>query len=346
MNQAPQASLPEPLRTLQGLLSSGPPGPAALAGLVAELKAACLAEHALAMLRPLPAEPRWEPLRAALKAEVAASRIKRMALWQTDANRKTLRLRFQVTGPVSRQHPPALAAQLARTLLEAGVPVAMGLEKTPRPALHLGHPLPLDLPGRGEWADAALTSGVKEPMGQLPGRINAHAPEGLEILECGLVPNYASPVSELCRAAIWRWRCPEEGLEAARAATSAFLLAERFEMEKAGKAEGQKVVKRVEIRGLVEAMAWDGPVLDFRTRIVSGQAPNPRKLLGAILGQEPGSLTDLERLGLILAEDPRLLQADRYEPKLHNMYEDATLLDAGSHIRIIDGDDDEPILLR
>jgi hypothetical protein len=105
------------------------------------------------------------------------------------------------------------------------------------------------------------------------------------------------------------------------------------------------VVKRVEIRSLVETMAWQGPALEFRTSLPPGQALNPRKLLGAILGAEPASIVTLERLGLELADDPRLLQADRYEPKLHNMFEDAVLLEAGSHIRIVDGDDDEPIIL-
>ncbi len=46
-----------------------------------------------------------------------------------------------------------------------------------------------------------------------------------------------------------------------------------------------------------------------------------------------------------LGEDPRLLQADRFQPKLHNMYEDAVLLGAEGNIRIVDEDDEEPIRL-
>ena len=116
-------------------------------------------------------------------------------------------------------------------------------------------------------------------------------------------------------------------------------------MEKAGKTGGQKGVKRVEIRSLVEAMAWREGALEFTTRLAAGQATNPRKLLAAILGVEPGAVAALERLRLDLAEDPRLLQADRYEPKLHNMFEDAVLLDSGPHIKVFDGDDDDPIVL-
>jgi hypothetical protein len=201
------------------------------------------------------------------------------------------------------------------------------------------------VPGHGEWADAVLTRAVEVPLLELPARINAFAPEGLEILRCLPVPNYATPVAELCRSAYWRWPCPP-GLKAlAEAKVEAFLGASSFELEKPGKTGGQKGAKRIEIRPLVKSLVWEGPALALCTRIDAGQAPNPRKLLGAILGVEPAAITGLERLGLELAEDPRLLQADRFEPKLHNMFEDAVLLEAGSHIRIVEGDDDDPIII-
>ena len=326
------------------MVCAGPPTPGALEELFLELERQALLEHALAVLRKLTADPAWELFRSRLKAAVAKARDKRMNRWQTDPRRKTLRIRFEASGPACRQHPPALAAQLAMALLDAGLPLAMGLEKTPRPALHLAQPLPLDVPGRGEWADAVLTEAAGTPLAELPARINLTAPEGLRVLECLGVPNYATPVADLCREAAWSWHCASDPA-VARAGTQAFLDADTFGMDKPGKTDGQKGVKRVEIRSLVTAMAWEGPRLDFRTRLASGQAPNPRKLLGAILGLEPASITGLERVALVLAEDPRLLQADRFEPKLHNMYEDAVLLDSGSHIVIVEGDDDDPIVL-
>jgi len=343
MDEATRDSAPAPLKALQDMVAAGPPEPAALDLLLEKLGLEGQLEHALALLRQ--AGPDWEPVRARLRDEVARSRVRRMNRWQTDPNRRTLRLRFSASGPACAQHPPALAAQLARAILDAGLPLAMGLEKVPRPALHLGHPLPLGVPGLGEWADAVLSHGAGVPPADLPGRINTHAPAGLAVLEASIVPNYASPVSDLCRSASWTWACPPELLERAFFATAEFMAAERFEMEKAGKTGGHKGVKRVEIRSLVEAMAWRGGELAFTTRIASGQAPNPQKLLGAILGVDPAAVTGLARTGLELAEDPRLLEADRYEPKLHNMFEDAVLLDAGSHIRIVDGDDDDPIIL-
>ena len=90
-----------------------------------------------------------------------------------------------------------------------------------------------------------------------------------------------------------------------------------------------------------------GPTCCSPTRIDPGAGPQPPQAPGRDPGRgAAAAITGLERLALDLDEDPRLLQADRFEPKLHNMYEDAVLLDSGSHIRLVDGDDDdEPIVL-
>ena len=74
-------------------------------------------------------------------------------------------------------------------------------------------------------------------------------------------------------------------------------------------------------------------------------AVNPLKLLGAVLGLEPADITGLVRTGVDYDPDPRLGQADRFEPKLKNMYEDAVLLGGGSNIVLVDEDDDEPTIL-
>jgi len=346
MRQVPPDSATPVLQAFQASLQEPPPAGEALESLLEGLEKEGTAGHALALLRLKPGHGGWEALRIRLKALAASSRDRRMSRWQADPHRRTLRLRFEVDHPACDQHPPALLAQVARVLLDAGLPLAMGLEKVPRPAVTLGHPLPLGVPGRGEWADAGLDRDPG-PAEALPALLNARAPEGLRFLACETVPNHASPVSELCRSALWRWSCPAGRLEEAARLGRAFLEAASFCMEKPGKTGGQKGLKRIEIRPLVEDLAWEGGDLLLRTAIQSGQAPNPQKLLAAILGGEPAAFTGLERLELALGEDPRLEQADRYEPKLHNMYEDAVPLGAGSHIRIVDeGDDDEPILIR
>lgn len=337
----------EAFQRFQRRAADGPPEPAAWEAVLQALGREARLEHALAFLKQARVDPvLWSGFQARLKAAVAQSRIRRMNLWQIDPNRRTLRVRFEVRGPACLLHPPALLAALARTLMDAGLPVAMGLEKTPRPAVHLGHPLPLGVAGWGEWADVALQAPPALALEALPAHLNGWAPEGLRILACEGVPNIASPVAELCHRAHWRWCCPPDLEPEARERIQAFLASTVFELEKPGKVGGQKEPKRINIRGLLDDLQWDGPCLDFQTRISGAEAANPRKLLAAILGLEPASLTDLSRVRVELREDPRLLQAHKFEPKLHNMFEDAVLLDSGGNIQIIDDDDDdEPLIL-
>jgi radical SAM-linked protein len=344
LNSAPlQGS--QALTSLQAILAAPPPEGDALEPLLVQLEQEQRLEHALMLLKEAKLDPGlWGGFRARLKARVEASRARRMSRWQADPERRSLRLRFEVLAPACAQHPAGLVALLARTLMEAGLPVAMGLEKSPRPALHLGYPLPLHVEGLSEWADVVLLESVPTALAELPGRINAQAPPGLRILECLQVPNFASPVAELCQRAHWRWTCPAEELERARERMEGFMEAERFEIEKPAKVQGQKASKQLDIRPLVEQCRWDGADLLVQTRIAPGEAANPRKLLAAILALA-APIEGLVRLGVELGEDPRLLQADKFQPKLHNMFEDAVLLDAGSHIRIVEDEDEEPIRL-
>jgi len=331
---------------LQNLIPSGPPEAKAGEALLARLEGEQQLELALALLRQArPDAERWGGFLAELKAAVARSRVRRMSLWQVDPRRRTLRLCFAVRPPGSGLHPPALLALLARLLLDAGLPLAMGLEKHPRPAVQLGHPLPLGASGLCEWADAVLREGPGLAPEALTDLLNAHAPDGLEVLQSVLVPNHASKVAELCRVGRWSWPCPQDLREAAEARVAAFLAAETFEIEKPGKVEGHKGARRLDLRPLLEGLHWEGPALAFSTRIGPGQAANPRKFLAPVLALEPEAIQGLVRTQVELAEDPRLLHEDRFTPKLHNMFEDAVMLGAGSNIRIIEDDDDPPLRL-
>jgi hypothetical protein len=333
---------PPSLQAFARMLSAEPPDPELFDQAVSALARDRRLEHGWLLLRQARLEPAlWSPLQARMKAELERSRRRRMSLWQSDPDRVTLRLRFALRAPACAQ--PALAL-LARTLLEAGLPVAAGLEKSPRPAVRLGHPLPAQVAGCSEWADVVLLEALPIPLADLPALINRHAPQGLAVLQCLQVPNYASPVAELCRAALWRWTCPEPELERARERMRAFSGSGRYEIDKPGKIAGQKAVKRVDIRPLLDDCRWEGASLLFRTRIAPGEAANPRKLLAAILGSGL-EIQGLERVAVELDEDPRLLQADKFQPKLHNMFEDAVLLGAEGNIRLVDEDDDEPLVL-
>ena len=287
----------------------------------------------------------WQAVRAPLELGADRARRQRMSQWQQDSRRCSLRLCFEAKGEACRLHPPALQASLAQALRSAGLPVALGLEKTPRPLVTLGHVLPLGVEGLAEWADVVLERPAGVPLAELPALVQPHCIEGLRILEAMAIPNIASPVLELSREAHWRWVCPSDRMEQARERMAFFEGSECFSINKTGKVGGQKQIKQVEVRALVLALEWRGCELHFSTRIASGEALNPVKLLAGILGWEPTDIKDLARVRVVLGEDPRLAQAAKYETKLHNIYEDAVLLDGGYGVEIID-DDDEPILLR
>lgn len=334
-----------PYQALAGQVASGRPDPALLDRLLGELEQVRHLEQAWLLLRLAPGDPEpWAPWRARIKAQLERDRTRRMSAWQTDPDRATLRLRFSVRAPACEANPAALALLLAGALLGAGLPVSLGLERSLRPAIHLAHPLPPLVEGWSEWADAALAAAPPVTGPELAGRINAHAPAGLAILQCALVPNHGSPAPDLCRRAQWRWAGPESGRDPDRAALDRFQAAATFEIEKTGKVEGQKGARRIDIRPLLEEIRWQDGELRFATAAGPGEATNPRRLLSAILGREVPP-AELARLALELGEDPRLAQADKFQPKLRNMFEDAVALGAGGNVRIVEDDDDEPLRL-
>ena len=346
--------LPRPnsndLKAFREALASGHPDESILGPLIPQLAAQNLLEQALLELKRhkpciLKGDP-WQPLRVRMELEVQRARVRRMHLWQLDPRRRSLRLRMEVRLPACNLHPPALQAVLARALMESGLPLAMGLEKTLRPMVRLGHPLPLGVEGLSEWADAVFREPPQISMNELADHINPHCPQGLRILQVEGIPNHASPVLDLCHEAHWDWTCPVELQASAMQRLSDFAASDSYEIEKTGKVDGHKQVKRVEVRHLVQKVEWEGATFRFTTRLSAGEALNPVKLLAAVIGLEPSAIAGLKRMSVDLIEDPRLTTPEKYEPKLHNIYEDAVLLESGSHIRIIEEDEDEPIVLR
>lgn len=278
-----------------------------------------------------------------LTAAIATARLARQASWQHDPRKLRLRMRYSRTGLAAGLLPGEFQQLLLETFRKAGLEVALGLEKRPRPMLQLGHPLPLGTEGLQECLELVLAKSPGElDMIQLLNRV---APEGLSFLSCESLPDHATPVLELSRLAEWRWPCPETLKDVAAERVNSFLAAEHFQIEKAGKEAGQKRIKQIEVRGMVQSMQWDGPVLCFEMRLEHGHALHPAKLLGGILGLDPAAIQGLVRTRIDLAPDARLDQAERFEPKLKNMFEDAVLLKAGPNLKIIDEDEDEPLRL-
>lgn len=338
------------LQAFRGVLACEVPDFSVLDSWIQKLAEQNLLEQALIELKHryprLPPESPWRLFRLRLEAATEQARERRMHTWQRDPHRRTLRLCLEVRTPACNLHPPALQAALAQTLLDSGLPIAMGLEKKPRPMVHLGHPLPLGVEGLAEWADVSLREPSKAPLAELPSRIEPHCPPGLRILQVEGISNHASAVLELCQKAHWAWTCPSTLMTAARARLDRFAAASSYTIGKRGKVDGQKQVKQVEVRHLVLDMDWRGHDFLFSTRVSAGEALNPIKLLAGVLALEPEAITGLTRLRVDLAEDPRLKVAEKYEPKLHNIFEDAVLLESGSNIRLIEEDEEEPILLR
>jgi len=254
-------------------------------------------------------------------------------------------LRYEVRTPATSLNPHALAGALAQAFLAAGLPIAMGLEKSPRPVLALGHPLPLGVEGLQEWADATLKSPLAITDEAAASVLNHHLPQGVRILDLQEVPVISTPVLELCVVGRWSWPCPEPLRPHARERLEAFLAAETFTLEKSGKVGGQKTVKRVDVRDRVLEAGWEGPVLWLETRLSAGLALNPQKLLAALVGLPPAEVTSLIRESVRLAEDPKLADPYRYETKLSNLYEDAVLLDSPAPTRNSSDREDDTLLL-
>ncbi len=322
---------------------------AAVEALVEPLLREGLAEEALVILREARRMGKdSDPLKALAKrlaplAEKAQGR--RIAAWQLDSRRVSVRIAYAKVQPAVDFDGGDLQRILLAAFRLEGLRLALDLGRHPRPLLQMGPPLPAGAGGREEWAEAVLQRSPEADAETLLSGLNARLPEGLCLHRWIEQPHYATPVAELAETSEWTWPCPADLLDRARAATARFLAAASFAWDRAGKVGGQKQEKHVDLRPMVEDMAWEGSLLRFRTPMAAFGATNPLKLLGAVLEADPASLKGLMRESLTLREDPRLAQGERFEPKLRNLYEDAVLLSGGSNITLVDDEDDEPLHL-
>lgn len=283
-------------------------------------------------------EPGWGAFRAELESRAQQSLERRRAQWHLDPRRRRWRLRFSVRAEATQLGPSGLQARLGERLLSLGLPLALTLTKHPKPSLHLGPILPLGMEGDSEWADLDLSEPAAFPPSELPARFGTEG--GLAILDAEEIPLQASALLELARSARWTWPCPPESREL----LERFAAASTWEIEKTGKEGGRKVIKRLEVRDQVLSLAWEDGLLHLETRLQEGAGMNPRKLLAGILGLPAEEILGLRRDSVPLSEDPRLADRDRYETRLHNMFEDAVLLECGPAPEP-PGDDDEVIRL-
>ncbi|HJW34634.1 MAG TPA: TIGR03936 family radical SAM-associated protein [Holophagaceae bacterium] len=291
---------------------------------------------------------RQAPSLQALKLEMdplaEQARNRRSANWQLDSKRVRIRLRFSRGAALASLGTPELQTLFVEALRLEGLRPALELSRNPKPLFQIAPPLSVGVEGLRECAECELFEPVRVDVDQLVHRVNDRLPEGLALVSWTELPTWASASVGLAREAHYAWPCALP-VDEVRAKVESFLAASTFHLGKAGKVEGQKADKLVDLRPHVTEMHLDRGTLRFTMALQSGVALNPLKLLGGVLGVEPNTLRGLTREDVILEEDPRLAKAERFETKLKNIYEDATLLTAGGNITLVDEDDDEPLIL-
>ncbi|WP_243315945.1 TIGR03936 family radical SAM-associated protein [Geothrix paludis] len=345
MEQGSASREPSALRALQDALRGAHADPAALVQSLVEddliEEGACLVRADRQRSNP----QHLQQISALLTPLAARAQKRREATWQLDTRRACVRVGYAKEGEAIDFDEGEVHAILLQAFRLEGIRLALDLGKRPRPALHLELPVPSGAGGLCEWAEVVFRVEPAEPPEALMSALNDRLPEGLRIHRWESHPPYASSLADLAEASHWRWTCPADRADDARKRTGAFLSATEWLWEKEGRIEGRKQVKPLDLRPLVMELRWEGDVLISTTRTRSSEPGNPLKIHAAILGLEPAALRGLMRQVLDLKPDPRLAQADRFEPKLKNMYEDAVLLGGGSNITLVDEDDDEPIQL-
>jgi radical SAM-linked protein len=282
-----------------------------------------------------------EALTVRLAPLAATAQRQRSARWQLDTRRVLIRLCYAKAGGALSFDEGDLHAIFLQAFRLEGLRLLLDLGKRPRPLLSVGLPLSSGVGGTAESMDAMLREEPMEDPASLMARLNLRLPEGLHIQQWLCLPEYASPVGDLATLAHWRWEVPQGQGRLVRDQISSFLAASHWPWDRGPSHPGGPV----DLRDLIPEARWEGSTLSFSTRLGPSQAINPLKMLEAILGIESHHLGGLVRTAVDLKPDPRLGQAERFQPKLKNMYEDAVLLSGGSNIILIDEEDDDPIRL-
>ncbi|HLP29913.1 MAG TPA: DUF2344 domain-containing protein [Geothrix sp.] len=312
---------------------------------VEAVAAANLAEDAGEILRSSRREvsdPAWfAGLSARLAPFIQVALQKRSALWHLDTRRTLVRFQFSKQGASLGFDEGDLQAILLQAFRLEGFRVALDLGKRPHPLLTVGLPLPAQAGGEAEFADVVLRQEPAGAPGELTARLNRRLPEGLQVQRWESLPVYAAPVADLARLSHWRWEVPSAHRARVEAAVARFNASATWPWDRAG----ARAEAPLDLRSILGDLAWSGGALTFSSRMGEYLALNPLKALGAVTGLEAGQVAGLVRAGVELKPDPRLAQAERFEPKLKNMYEDAVVLGAGSNIVLVDEDDDEPLRL-
>jgi len=343
MQMASPSREPACLQALLTLIEA--PSPTDLETVLGAICAAGLAEEAGERVRSLRLESEHQQVARALALRLAplaaAAQQRRAARWQLDTRRTLVRLTFAKEAGVLDFDDGELHTLFLEAFRLEGLDLALDLGKRPRPLLTIGLPLSAGIGSRGESMDAVLKREPSEDPAELMARLNLRLPVGLRIERWMTLPGYATAPFDLARLSHWIWSVDPGLRPRVEAGVAAFLQADSWPWERGPAKSGTPL----DLRRVICGMQWDDDGLRFETLMGPHQALNPLKLLGAVFSLEPSSITGVVRTGVDFDPDPRLGQADRFEPKLKNMYEDAVLLGGGSNIVLVDEDDDEPTIL-
>jgi len=282
-----------------------------------------------------------EAVTSRLSPLIQKAQQRRAALWHLDSRRTLIRFQFSKAGDAIDFDDGDLHAVFLQAFRLEGFHLALDLGKRPRPLLNLGLPLPAQVGGRAEWADVMLKQEPTEAPADLMHRLNHRLPSGLDVQAWEALPTFAAPISERASSSRWLWPVPTDLRADLEPRVAAFCAAATWPWDRGG----ARAESPLDLRAVVFQLDWEGEALGFSSRMGEHAALNPLKALAAILGLDAACITGLTRVGVELKPDQRLAQAERFVPKLKNMYEDAVLLGAGSNITLVDEDDDEPIRL-
>ncbi len=280
-------------------------------------------------------------LESSLKPLVEKARKRRAALWHLDTRRQLVRFSYVKEEGALPFDDGDLHALFLHAFRLEGFGLALDMGKRPRPLLSVGLPLPAQVGGRAECMDAVLKREPTESAPLLLARLNRRLPPGLHVHTWTALPAYATPVVDLALRAHWRWELPASLHERVAAGLSSFLAADTWRWDRGG----VKAEAALDLRTIVLEPCLEDDVLTFTTRLGAVHALNPLKVLGALFGLDETEVRGLFRTGVDWKVDPRLGQAERFEPKLKNMFEDAVVLGGGSNITLVDDSDDEPLRL-
>ena len=332
-------------QAMRRLVAAGAPEPERMEELLQALDQERRLEQAWLLLRLARPDPaRWGPWPGRMKALLEQDRVRRMNVWQTDPDRATLRLAFALRAPACRQNPAGVISLLAWALLDAGLPLAVGLEKALRPAIHLAHPLPPMVPGDWEWADAILAQGAGLPAPDLVASINAHAAPGLRTASASSCPttlrrrrSCAGGPTGAGPARRPGWRRP------GRAWTPSWP-ASASSWRRPARSKGRKAPRSWTSGPWWKRAAGTVPACISRRPSPPAGPPTPASSWPPSWAgrwrrrnwSAPGWSWERTRAWSIRTGT---------QPKLHNMFEDAVPLGAGGRIQIVEDDDDEPLRL-